>query len=167
MNLYEISTDIEALSAIIDQCEAEGVDVDESIYNAFESLQGDLESKIGGYCKYLANIKAQADARKAEAKRLAEMARADSAKYDRIKGFLKTVISSRLDGKFSNDTHSLKVAKSGGKQALIIDSDKELPTWAIEMVPVTNKEAIRLALDEGQELDFAHLAERSTTLRGV
>ena len=111
---------------------------------------------------------ARAEIRKAEAKRLTELAAADESRArllkDRLKWFfelhqLKTVQTNR---------YKLSVAKNGGKAPLILDESvpvTQLPEQFQRVSIDPDTAAIREALERGEKLGFAQLAERGTSLR--
>lgn len=71
--------------------------------------------------------------------------------------------------KFKTDLFSFGIQKNGGKAPLIIQegtsTDDVAPQFVKFLDPVLDNEAIRKALDEGEELEWAHLGDRGESLR--
>ena len=140
----------------------------ELIAQWFEQLGTERDRKLDGYAALITEMTARAEIRKAEAKRLTELAAADESRArllkDRLKWFfelhqLKTVQTNR---------YKLSVAKNGGKAPLILDESvpvTQLPEQFQRVSIDPDTLAIREALERGEKLGFAQLGERGTSLR--
>ena len=108
-------------------------------------------------------LEAKADARKQEAKRLTTNAKFFENRINYLKQNLFNTMKQTGKTKFTTNLFSFNIAKNGGKQALTIDGDipKEYTKTKIE----NDTDKIRKALEEGQELPFAHLEPRGESLR--
>ena len=166
--IYEISEDMAALDALLAETGGEITPEAEAAFNAFEAeLAANLHAKTDAYCALLAEIDARAAARKAEAKRLADRAKADERTSDALRERLRFVWETRRLGKVETDRFTVSLARNGGKAPLDIRCGvDELPAWAIkrETVVTVDKDAIRSRLDAGEPLDFASLMERGTRI---
>ena len=162
MNLYEIETEIQELSALIEQHEGE---VGPELFEAVDALKDAAENKMHGLVRYCAVLKQEAESAKQEAKRINELAKAREAKYKSVKQYLQWAVDTFRDGKYKDEGFSLSVGKAGGAKALKITG--EVPEVYKVQVMEVDKEAIKAALLEGDELTFAHFEEKKTILRGV
>ena len=166
--IYEISEDMAALDALLAETGGEITPEAEAAFNAFEAeLAANLHAKTDAYCALIAEIDARAAARKAEAKRLADRAKADERTSDALRERLRFVWETRRLGKVETDRFTVSLARNGGKAPLDIRCGvDELPAWAIkrETVVTVDKDAIRSRLDAGEPLDFASLMERGTRI---
>ena len=166
--IYEISDDMAALDALLAETGGEITPEAEAAFDQFEAeLSANLTTKVDGYCALIAEIDARAAARKAEAKRLADRAKADERTADALRERLRFVWEQRKLGKVETDRFTVSLSKNGGKQPLDIRCGVEdLPSWAVktETVVTADKEAIRSRLDSGESLDFASLMERGTRI---
>ncbi|MBQ9657681.1 MAG: siphovirus Gp157 family protein [Clostridia bacterium] len=157
--LYELTNNYEqVLSMIYDE------DVDEQmILDTLESIEGEIEDKADGYAKIIKELEALRDARKVEAKRLTESA----ATFDnRIKGLKQNLFNAMKQTgktKFATELFTFNIAKNGGKQALTIDG--EVPKEYTKIVVENDTDKIRQALENGENLPFAHLEPRGESLR--
>ena len=158
-NLYQLTNDYETvLNMLYDE------DIDEQmVLDTLESLEGDIEDKADGYAKIIKELESKADARKQEAKRLTTNAKVFENRINYLKQNLFNAMIQTGKTKFTTDLFSFNIAKNGGKQALTIDGDvpKEYTKTKIE----NDVDKIRKALEDGQELPFAHLEPRGESLR--
>lgn len=86
MNLYELTTEYEALLAEYDA--AEDDERRGELLEMIDALQDDISDKGEAYARVLRNLTAQRDAYKAEAQRLTTKARAAEAAQERLKAQL-------------------------------------------------------------------------------
>lgn len=86
MNLYELTTEYEALLAEYDA--AEDDERRGELLGMIDALQDDISDKGEAYARVLRNLTAQRDAYKAEAQRLTAKARAAEAAQERLKAQL-------------------------------------------------------------------------------
>ena len=96
-------------------------------------LETNLGSKIDNYCSLISEIEARSAARKAEADRLADLARVDENAAKALRDRLKFVFESRSLPTMQTDRFRVSIAKNGGKAPLDIRvGPDELPEWAIK-----------------------------------
>lgn len=158
-NLYQLTNNYETvLNMIYDE------DVDEEmILDTLEAIEGEIEDKADGYAKIIKELEAKRDARKAEAKRLTDSAKGFENRINVLKQNLFNSMKQTGKTKFATELFSFNIAKNGGKQALTIDG--EVPVEYTKTIIENDTDKIRQALEEGQELPFAHLEPRGESLR--
>jgi len=124
-----------------------------------------VEDKAEAYCGLITELEALATARKAEADRVAKLAKTAAAQADRLRQALREALL-RLDlKKLSTTRYQVTLKKAGGKQALEVDEFMVPAEYVTtETITTINKVAIQKALDEGQELEFARLLPRRDVL---
>lgn len=119
-SLFSISEDLEKLSELLDEC-GDDAEQQELINSWFEQLGEERDRKVDNYCALITEMQARSEVRKAEAKRLMELAADDEKRArllkDRLKWFfethnLKTVETAR---------YKLSIQRNGGKAPLILD----------------------------------------------
>jgi multidrug resistance efflux pump len=83
-SLYDLSTE---MSALMDQIDETGLtpEMESGILGQLTQTQAELESKADAYGCLIASLSARADARKAEADRMAALARTDVNTVSRLK----------------------------------------------------------------------------------
>lgn len=158
MNIYELTGNYEhLLNMLYDE------DVDEkALLDTLESIEGDIEDKAEGYAKIIKELEAQSKARKEEAKRLTESAQTLDNRIKMLKSNLFNCMKITGKTKFTTNLFSFNIVKNGGKQPLTIDGDvpKEYSKTVIE----NDTSKIRQALENGENLPFAHLEPRGERL---
>ena len=116
----------------------------------------------------ISEIEARAEVRIAEAKRLTELANSDKAKVRLLKERLKWFFALHNLKKVETARYKLSLAANGGKAPLVISDSilaTDLPERFSRVTVEPNTTAIREALEAGEELDFARLGERGTSIR--
>jgi hypothetical protein len=164
--LFDISTDLEKLSELLDDCS--DTEQQEAISNWLESIGSERDKKLDGYAALIGEIEARAEARVAEAKRLTELAASDKAKVRLLKERLKWFFALHNLKKVETARYKLSLAANGGKAPLVISDEilaTNLPEQYQRVTVEPNTTAIREALEAGEELEFARLGERGTSLR--
>jgi hypothetical protein len=138
-----------------------------------------LKQKIDGYISVIAENEASAEIRMTESKRLQTLANQNSANAAKLKERLlfamKNVLRrDQLDTRF----HTLKVTKAGGKRALTVNEQVSSQDYLnaiqdrfIKIIPpqpaikTLDTDAVRAALEAGEDLSFAQLSERREILK--
>lgn len=164
--LYEISNELLELEDLLE--ENEGV-IEGALERIFD-VEEARDEKVDGYCALIQTLESRAKVRRGEARRLTELARVDENKASRLKSFLLHIFQrhdwKRVDGPRFRATR----CRNGGKQPLSVDTNVDLDAIPerfvdVEVVRRINSDAIREALEAGEELDFAELGERGEHIR--
>jgi hypothetical protein len=165
--LFAISEDLEKLGELLDEC-GDDAQQRELIDSWFEQLGSERDCKLDNYCALIGEMLARVQARQAEAKRLLDLASSEENRAkllrDRLKWFLETHNVKTLE----TARYRLTLAKNGGKAPLILKdgvSPTELPEHFQKLSIDPDTTAIREALERGEQLDFAVLGERGTSIR--
>jgi len=111
---------------------------------------------------------ARAEVRKAEAKRLMELASTEEKRAKLLKDRLKLFFETHNVKTVETARYRLSLAKNGGKAPLILKDGvlpTELPEHFQRVSIEPNAAAIREALERGEQLDFAQLGARGTSIR--
>ena len=158
-NLYQLTNDYEnVLNMLYDE------DMDEQmILDTLEGIEGEIEDKADGYAKIIKELEAKRDARKAEVKRLTESAKVFENRANVLKQNLFNTMKQTGKTKFATDLFSFNIVKNGGKQALTIDGD--VPEEYTKTIIENDTDKIRQALENRENLPFAHLEPRGESLR--
>ena len=165
--LFSISDDIEKLNDLLDETDGD-TQQQELIAQWFEQLGTERDRKLDGYAALISEMLARAEVRKAEAKRLTELAASDEDRAKLLKNRLKTFFETHNLKSVNTARYRLLVATNGGKQPLIIDESvpvTQLPEQFQKVTIDPDTAAIRDALERGEKLGFAQLGERGTSLR--
>ena len=165
--LFGISHDLEKLNDLLDESN-DDAEQQQLIAQWFETLGDERDRKLDGYAALITEMLARAEVRKAEAKRLTELAASDENRAKLLRDRLKWFFQAHNLKSINTARYRLLVATNGGKQPLIIDESvpvTQLPEQFQRVSIDPDTAAIRDALERGEKLGFAQLAERGTSLR--
>jgi len=168
--LYQINHDLNELENELEELDLNNASPKE--HNAFIDrwlcLEGELHSKLDNYGIYIRELEARAEVRKAEAKRLDELATVDENKVKALKASLLYVFTARKIKKLETKRFSFSKVKNGGKAPLVLNEltpISEIPEEYKTVIVQVSKETVRKALESGQELSFAKIGERGENIR--
>ena len=115
----------------------------------------------------MARVKVGATARKTESDRLAKLAETDFKTVDFLKARLKQHLETTDQRKLRTKRYNISVVANGGKAPLKLDNTAvaDLPERFQRVQVEPDREAIRSALEAGEELEFAYIAQRENHLR--
>ena len=178
-NIFDIDAELDQIAMAFDQLADTGEESE--VLAAIEAYFGDLlndrDKKIDSYCYLIDEYLAKAAARKAEAARIAALAKTDENNAAKLKARLKIYFEANEITKMETKLHKLSIVGNGGVQALTLHPDVTENPEAIlpkefQKVTVTpNADAIRaeLAKPEADQLplikQLAKLELRGTSLR--
>lgn len=157
--LFNLVGEFETLYALATSEDAE----DEQIFlDTLEALRGELEVKAGGYVHVIKQLEMEANEcdKVIEAFKQKKTTRANHIK--RMKEALIEAMDIAGVDSIPAGEYTLKIAKNGGLQPLKIDG--EVPDNFKKVIYEDDKDLIRKALNDGEELSFAHLEERGRHL---
>lgn len=158
-NLYQLTNNYEQVLNMLCQ-----EDVDEQmIQDTLESIEGEIEDKADNYAKIIIELESKMNARKAEAKRLNESAKVLENRIKSLKNNLFNSMKAINKPKFSTDLFNFSIVRNGGKQPLAITDI--VPEEFKKTILEDDIDKIRDFLEAGNKLPFAHLEERSESLR--
>lgn len=144
----------------------EDLDVDpEVVADSLEAVKGELEVKALGYIHVVKELEMKASAIEKEADFFEQ-------KLIHIQKNIKSLKNALCDAMIATGhddsagltagNYTLKVQGNGGKQPMVVDG--EVPDAFMKVIYEPDKEKIRAALQDGKELDFAHLEPRGKHL---
>ncbi len=158
-NLYELASNY---GTVLNMLYDEEID-EQMIFDTLESIEGEIEDKADNYAKIIKELEAKQKARKEEAKRLTDSAKVFENRVKALKNNLFNAMKETGKTKFATNLFSFNIAKNGGKQALTIDG--EVPEEYTKTIIENDTDKIRKALENGENLPFAHLEPRGESLR--
>ena len=172
MNLLNLTQSAKALESIIlEYAEAhdgslEGVEEQIAAWSA--EVDEPLETKLEGIARLIREWSAKADARKAEAKRLTEAAKADEHRVERLKAWTKFCLESQGMTKAEAGPYTFAIQKNGGV-APVTFLVEDVEQWPVDYL-VTRVEIdrpkVREFLAAGNHMEgLAVMGERGTSLR--
>ena len=155
--LYEIKEEFRALYELATEDDDEQAFVD-----TLEGLKGELSAKAGGYVHVIEQLLMEA----AECSKVIDVFKAKKEVRENHVKRMKEALMEAMDAagvdKLQADEYTLKIAKNGGVQPLKIDG--EVPDNFTKVIVQPDNDLIRKALNDGEELEFAHLEPRGRHL---
>ncbi len=125
--------------------------------------------KLEAYCRVIRNLESNAAVAKAEAEQYAAFAKSQEGRVASLKSMMKLHLEATGRKKvFTSTGRSITVCANGGKLPLIVDpgtDPKELPEQFQKVTIAANNDAIRAAIEGGQDVPFAKLGERESHLK--
>lgn len=159
--LYDISKRYENLWEL---CLDDNVDL-VCLESAIQSVEDELEDKCANGIAIIQDLQYHSDAMNAEIKRLTARKKAIDNKVAWLKSYFLDHLQAIGKSKVLTNRGSMSVAKAGGKPALKIDDEKLIPDEFKFVVSQIDTESLRLALESGESIQGAHLAERKFYLK--
>lgn len=136
---------------------------EECLKDTMEAIGGEIEDKAENYAKIIRSLEVDAAGIDAEIKRLTEHKKTLNNNVDRMKKSLQASMEATGKKKFKTALFSFGIQKNPA--SLVIDDPSQVPEqYLIAQEPKINNAAIKSALKEGAEFDFARL-EQTESLR--
>jgi hypothetical protein len=159
-----------AIDALLEELGGEIPDgeVGEAISALLDEHTEDLNGKVDGYVALIAEYDARAEFRRRESKRILALAIDAERKAEMLRERLKLYFERTGRPKIETGRFVVSVVRNGGVAPLLMDVDPEKLPEEFRREVVTyraDSDAIRAALGRGEELPFARLGERGTSLR--
>ncbi|HET6497131.1 MAG TPA: siphovirus Gp157 family protein [Thermoleophilia bacterium] len=167
--LFEISDDMQAFDALLEDADFESPEVQEALAKWASELQGNLEDKVDNYAAFITTLLARAEARKAEATRLLNRSKRDTTTAASLKDHLKRVLEFRKIKSLDTPRYKVTVARAGGKvpvECTVLGPDLPAPFQRVKPAEYTpDLDIIREHLEQGNTIPGCRLLERSTYLK--
>ena len=163
-NLYELTAYHAQLLAMLEDEELD----QQTVLDTLEGIEGEIEAKATGYVYVTRQMEADLQAVTTEYERFKAKKEHLENNIKRLKDALKqALILTAHDDKegLKAGPFTLKVAKNGGKQPLVITG--EVPESMTKVIVEPDKDRIKDSLnglDENDSCSWAHLEERGTHL---
>ena len=135
---------------------------EQAFVDTLDALKGELEIKADGYTHVIMQLQM-------EAKECDNVIAAFKAKKEIRENHIKRMKQALMDAmdvagveSIPAGEYTLKIAKNGGLQPMVITG--EVPDNFKKVIYEDDKDLIRKALNDGEELEFAHLEPRGRHL---
>jgi hypothetical protein len=162
MSLYQLTNEFVEIMSQLEEMEID----QETLVDTLDSLQAPIAEKAENLIKYMKNIEALAEAKKAEAKRLHEAAQADLMKVERLKEYLDQNLQRAGITKLQAGLFELKYRK--GTEVVMVKESLDINTVPREYLkykdPELNKVEIKKLLKTGIEIPGITLVRKPDSL---
>lgn len=162
-SLYELTGEYKKLLEFGGECDLEDPEDAQAFLDTLEGLKGELDMKVDNCAAIIRELEAESEKFDKEADYYQKRATAMYNAAMRLKEYVKNELEAVNLQEIRGERFIVKVQKSGGKRALHITGD--VPDNYQKIVYEPDKDKIRKALEDGEELPFAELAERGTFLK--
>ena len=157
--LFNLVGEFETLYAL---ATSENTEDEQVFLDTLEALKGELEIKAGGYTHVIKQLEMEVDGCDNVLEQFQKKKKVRSNAIKRMKDALIEAMDAAGVESISAGEYNLKIAKNGGLQPLKIDG--EVPDNFKKVIYEDDKDLIRKALNDGEELEFAHLEPRGRHL---
>lgn len=167
--LYLIESDVLQLDALLDDCEGDLSKAEPGIQQWFDALGDEVLTKTDAVIDYCRQLRVEAEGAKAEAARWQAACVTRNLKADRIEGALLAFLDRHGYRSLSTATgRKITIAGNGGKRPVVfeevINPEYIEPRFRLVRTEI-DREAVRAALEAGEQLPFAKLGERGFHMR--
>lgn len=132
-------------------------------FDTMEGLEGEIEDKADGYAMVMKDLDGQVAAIKKEEERLAARRRTIENRVEYMKSKLQEMMVITGKTKFKTPLFSFGIQKNPA--SVVIDDESKIPAgYWIPQQPKLDKASLKDWLKEGNECEWAHLAQ-SESLR--
>lgn len=158
-SLYELTGDYLSLMEYADSTDPD----DEQVFaDTLEAVLGAIDLKADAYATVMTELTARVETIKNEIDRLSTIKRTIENHHARMKDALLMSMQATDRREIKTDLHTFKIVKNGGKVPLIIDGD--VPEGMCKIILEPDKDRIRAAIENGDDIPYAHLGERGEHL---
>jgi len=164
--LLDITEDLQALDDLLTEAGGDVTGIEATVDAWLAELEQDLKGKVDNYAALITAMNARAEVRKAEADRLYHRAKVDAGNAKFLRDRLKFALEQRGVSKLETARYRVGVSKVGGAIPIIIPDLAAVPSDFIRVTEIRqpDKDAIRKALESGQQVPGAALGARGTCL---
>ena len=138
---------------------------EETVNGTLEAIMGEIEVKAEGLIPIFERLDMEIDACKKHKDEWAEAEKVRKNRKARLWDMVKDTLVALGKTDLQAGDMTLHIQNAGGKLPLIVDPNATVPERFTKLTIENDNELIRKALDNGEELDFAHYGERSKVMK--
>lgn len=155
-NIYELTSGIQMLWDLMDQGELD----DDTLIDAMENSQEELNIKLENYCKFIKNLEADIAGLKEEEKRLAARRKTMENTIERAKAAMQWAMNAAGEKKVKGNLFTISLQANPEKVVLETEDVNLIPSHYVRYKePEIDKAKVKEDLKAGVELSFAHLEQ--------
>jgi hypothetical protein len=153
-----------AINELKARCE-DGELTEDMVADTIEAIEGEIGAKCDSIAEVIASNDGEIAKYKAEIKRLNDRLLRLQDFGDYLKHGLMAYLKHQDKRRIKTDFHDFSICKNGGKTSIALDDNMDIPEQYLVLTPKPDMDAIRSALENGENLDFACFVERGEHLR--
>lgn len=166
-NIYELTGEFLKFSDIAEQGELTE-EQEQMLKEALDNLKEDIEYKLDGYCKVIANFKADIEAIKAEKKRLDDKQKVLENRVDKMKEAIKMAILAVKPDEPKIKTPLFSLSVKNNPEAVVMDVEGVdlIPEAYLKFkLPEIDKTKLKEDIKAGKDLSgIAHLERTQSVI---
>ena len=163
MKLYELTEELEQLQSMLIES---GGEITEELEELMGRNESAVKDKMKGYIMVIRQLQAREQAALEEKRRLDTISKRAGNAASRLKSYILHHMEVMDVRSIDTDLGKVYVSRSGRPKLVINKTAEELPPSFAKYVKEPDKDAIRAALDSGQDIsDIAHYEEPSKHIR--
>lgn len=163
--LRKLNCTQEAINSLLERVE-DGEFTTEDVADTIEALNGTIEQNCDDIATVILSQEGEILYLHSEINRLQCRVENMTTNYKRLMNGLQSYLKGKGVKKVHTANHDFSVCKNGGKQPIEITADVyDIPQEYCIYAPKPDMDAIRKALLDGKDLEFAHFSERGEHLR--
>lgn len=162
MKLYELKENYKQIAEYLYEEEMN----EDELLNLLTLIDEAIEEKADNYAKIIQELEYDIQKIKSEEDRLTMRRKALENRVELMKQNLKITMEEINKPKFKTALFNFSICANGGKQPIEYKKDIDLKNLEERFIkPELNKDEVRIALEDGEYLEFAKLMPRGTHLR--
>jgi chromosome segregation ATPase len=159
-SLYQLSHEFLAIKAQLEEAEID----EETLSDTLESLQMPIEEKAENVVKYMKELEALAEAKKAEAEILRKAAESDLKKAENLKKYLQDNLNKLGIKKLQAGLFSLSFRK--GSEVVEVDENQLPEQYFVPQEPTPlGKSDLKKLIKEGNEIPGVQIVRKPDSLQ--
>lgn len=163
--LYELTNSIRQLYDMAEE-DDDFYKFTDTFKDTYEGLEGEFSDKVANIGRLVKSLESDAKELDAEAKSLAQREKSLEKRSKWLKDYLLKCMKEANIRESGDTITKVRIQNNGGKIPLILDTDvEEIPAEYQKVSYAPDNDKIREALDNGENLPFAHYGERGESVR--
>lgn len=163
--IYELSNLTAEMLSFLDVADDEELDP-QAVADTLEGMEGDFDATVGDLCKFIKNLEGEREAVKAEAKRLQARSKRIDGKIEWIKRGMMAAMQA-FGKKDAGELLKAHIRGNGGPKPLVYVegfTPDDAPEPLRKVTYSFDTEAIRKALNDGEDLGFVKYGDRGESI---
>lgn len=137
---------------------------EQTVKDTLEGIEGEIEIKAQGLVAICNRLDMEIDACEKHKKEWDSRLSVRKNSRAQVRRIMKDAMTMMGVKELKAGDITIKIKKVGGQLGIVYDESKTVPERFTKLTIETDNSLVRKALEDGEELDFAHFAERGTTI---
>ena len=138
---------------------------EQTVTDTLEGLMGEIEVNAARFVPVISRMDMEIETCKRQKEEWAQAEKVRKNRKERLVNMIKDAMAAVDKTEIQAGDVTFKLQNAGGKLPLIIDENATVPERFTKITIENDNDLIRKALDDGEELDFAHYGNRGKVLK--